>query len=310
MPTAFNAIFLGQLDVIDTVEGNSGAEEASLLVCQTFGGPNDPLLNDAVTWSPFGNTYGRNDHDNAAFGGNFQDQFSIDGGPPQTFDTSVQYFATIKYVDAPPVQITAVIEQDTDGNTYLVPEINANSDQYALELSGIRSLTLDGIANNNNSGLSNNRQEWDIARCFTTGTLIKTYRGLVKVENLRVGDRIPTLDHGLQTLRWVGSQTALASGAFTPVLIRAGAFGNDRDLLVSQQHRMLISDWRVALHTGHAEAFAPAKHLVNGRDIVMKPGGLVTYHHLMFDQDELIWGEGCLSESFHPGIEAWNSFED
>lgn len=168
---------------------------------------------------------------------------------------------------------------------------------------------MNSVRTDDASGLISNRQKWDIARYFTTGTLIKTDRGLVKVENLRVGDRISTLDHGLQTLRWIGSQTARAAGVFTPVLIRAGALGNDRDLLVSQQHRMLISDWRVELHTGHAEALVPAKHLVNGRDIVMKPGGLVTYYHLMFDQHELIWGEGCLSESFHPGIQAWNSFE-
>ncbi len=305
MPTTFNAIFLGQLSIIDPTEGNNTAENADALVGQTFGGPGDPLLNNAVVWSPVGNPGQTYQNDGTVD----LDDFTIDGQQTE-FDAAVEYNATITYVDGTTANITAVIAQDAFGNTFLVPEFSNNSDQAALEDQGIRSLTLNSVRTDDASGLNSNRQEWDIARCFTTGTLIKTDRGLVKVENLRVGDRIPTLDHGLQTLRWVGSQTARASGVFTPVLIKAGALGNDRDLLVSQQHRMLISDWRVELHTGHAEALAPAKHLVNGRDIVMKPGGLVTYYHLMFDQHELIWGEGCLSESFHPGIQAWNSFED
>ncbi|CUH48585.1 Hint domain-containing protein [Ruegeria atlantica] len=304
MPTTFNAIFLGNLAIIDPTEGNNTAENAGALVGQTFGGPGDPLLDDAVVWTPVGNpggTYENNANSDVDF-------FAIDGAAT-TFDAAVAYNATITYVDGTTADITAVIAQDTLGNTFLVPEFSANSDQAALEFAGIRSLTLNSINTATTTGLNADRESWDIARCFATGTLIKTERGLVEVENLRVGDKIPTLDHGLQTLRWIGSQTARAAGVFTPVLIRAGAFGNDRDLLVSQQHRMLISDWRVELHTGHAEALVPAKHLVNGRDIVMKPGGLVTYYHLMFDQHELIWGEGCLSESFHPGIQAWNSFE-
>jgi predicted Fe-S protein YdhL (DUF1289 family) len=130
------------------------------------------------------------------------------------------------------------------------------------------------------------------------------------VEQLSVGDKIQTLDHGLQTLRCIGQRTVQAQGPFSPVLIQAGALGNQRDLLVSQQHRMLLEDWRIELHTGHAEALLPAKQLVNGRDIRILPGGAVTYFHLMFDQHELVWAEGCLSESFHPGIQGWNSLDD
>ncbi|WP_170413629.1 Hint domain-containing protein [Ruegeria atlantica] len=305
MPRTFNAIFLGVLPTLDPTEGNNTVENAGAIVGQTFGGPGAPLLNNAVEWAAIGNP-GQTYENDATVDRDF---FSIDGQQTE-FDAAVEYNATITYVDGTTANITAVIAQDTDGNTFLVPELSNNSDQAALEEQGIRSLTLNSVRTDDASGLRSNRQEWEIARCFTTGTLIKTEHGLVEVENLRVGDRIPTLDHGLQSLRWIGSQTARASGVFAPVLIKAGAMGNNRDLLVSQQHRMLISDWRVELHTGHAEVLAPAKHLINGRDIVMRPGGLVTYYHLMFDQHELIWGEGCLSESFHPGIQAWNSFED
>nr|WP_254445773.1 Hint domain-containing protein [Ruegeria arenilitoris] len=191
-----------------------------------------------------------------------------------------------------------------------MPEFSDNADQTALEAGPIQSITFNSVQGNSFSGLTADRETWDLVTCFTTGTLIETAKGPIAVQDLRAGDKIRTLDRGMQTLRWVGQRTVNATGAFAPVLIKKGALGNDRDLIVSQQHRMLISDWRVELHTGHPEALAPARQLVNGHDIVMRSGGLVTYYHLMFDQHELIWAEGCLSESFHPGIQAWNSLED
>lgn len=39
--------------------------------------------------------------------------------------------------------------------------------------------------------------------CFTLGTLIDTDRGPVPIEELSVGDRVATLDHGFQPIRWV-----------------------------------------------------------------------------------------------------------
>ncbi len=305
MPTTFTAIFLGNLADIDTVEGNNTAENASALVGLTFGGPGDALLADAVTWSPVGNPGGVYNMNNAG-----NDRFSIDGGPPQSFDGTSIYNATITYIDGTTATITAVIAQDVNGNTYLMPEFSPNADQDALEAGPIQSISLDSLNGNTFSGLTANREDWELVPCFTRGTLIATGRGKVAVEDLRQGDRVETLDHGLQPIRWIGNRTVDAQDAFAPVLFKAGAIGNDRDLLVSQQHRMLINNWRVELNTGHAEALAPARQLVNGRDIVLQPGGQVTYYHLMFDQHELVWAEGCLSESFHPGTLGWNSFED
>lgn len=305
MPTTFTAIFLGNLADIDTFEGNNVAENASALVGQSFGGPGDALLADAVTWSPVGNPGAVYEMNNIA-----NDQFSIDGGPAQTFDGTSIYNATITYIDGTTDTITAVVAQDVDGNTYLMPEFSANTDQDALEADAIRSISFDSLSGNTFSGLTANREDWDLVPCFTRGTLITTERGKVCVEDLRQGDQVETLDHGLQTIRWIGRRTVRAKGALSPVLFKAGAVGNDRDLLVSQQHRMLIKNWRVELNTGHAEALAPARQLVNGRDVVLQPGGLVTYFHLMFDRHELVWAEGCLSESFHPGILGWNSLDD
>ncbi|WP_170330604.1 Hint domain-containing protein [Ruegeria arenilitoris] len=305
MPTTFTAISLGVLADIDTVEGNNIAENASALVGQTFGGPGNALLNNAVTWSPVSLSGTVYEMDNSP-----PEQFSIDGGPAQTFDGTSIYNATITYIDGTTANITAVVAQDTNGNTYLMPEFSDNADQATLEAGGIRSITFNSLNGNNFSGLTGSRESWDLVTCFTLGTQIETNQGEVPVEKLQVGDMVQTLDHGMQPIRWIGRRTVRAKGSFSPVLIKKGTMGNRRDLLVSQQHRMLISDWRVELNTGYSEALAPAKQLLDGESVILKTGGLVTYYHLMFDQHEIVWAEGCPSESFHPGVMSWNSLEN
>lgn len=136
--------------------------------------------------------------------------------------------------------------------------------------------------------------------CFTTGTLIETARGEVAVEDLRAGDMVRTMDHGLQQLRAVLSETMLAEGALAPIRFEAGALGNARPLMVSPQHRMLIADWRADLFFGDSEVFVAAKHLVNDITVRRVPGGRVTYWHLVFDRHEVVFSEGVPSESHLP----------
>ena len=75
-------------------------------------------------------------------------------------------------------------------------------------------------------------------------------------------------DHGLQPIRWIQSRTVPATGNMAPVRIRPGAVvGLEKDLIVSPQHRMLLNGWRSEMLFGTSEAFAAAKHLVNGTTI-------------------------------------------
>ncbi len=136
--------------------------------------------------------------------------------------------------------------------------------------------------------------------CFTPGTMIRAADGLRPIESLRVGDLVHTRDHGLQPLRWIGQSRFEAVGAFAPVLIRKGALGNRTDLKVSQQHRILIADWRAQIYLGADEVLVAAKDLVNGRDILIVEGGEVEYLHLLFDRHEILSTSGLHSESYHP----------
>ncbi|WP_394707390.1 Hint domain-containing protein [uncultured Celeribacter sp.] len=135
--------------------------------------------------------------------------------------------------------------------------------------------------------------------CFGKGTRIATPYGARTVEDLKPGDLVLTMDNGVQPLRWVGARQVPAMGRFAPIEIKAGALNNDRDLIVSPQHRMLLNSWRSEVLFGTSEVFAAAKHLVNGTTIREAQGGMVTYYHLMFDRHEVIFAEGAASESFH-----------
>jgi Ca2+-binding RTX toxin-like protein len=137
--------------------------------------------------------------------------------------------------------------------------------------------------------------------CFVRGTMIETLDGPRPIEDLEVGDAVITLDSGVQKLRWIGSRTVAAKGNLAPIRIAAGALGNDRDLYVSPQHRMLIDDWRAELFFNAPEVLVAAKHLVNGNSIQKVTGGEVEYFHLLFDRHEIVMANGALSESFHPG---------
>ena len=188
-----------------------------------------------------------------------------------------------------------------------------------LKLSGNTRVELDGNPTNgtvfyldadgNDTGESVDFTSIERITCFTIGTMIISEHGKVAIETLQVGDRVWTLDNGLQPIAWIGRATVPAKGELAPILIRKGAMGNARDLLVSPQHRMMLDGWRVEMHCGADEVLAPAKALTNDGSIRRVEGGDVTYVHIAFDTHEIVIAEGIASESFFPGAEALNALD-
>ncbi|MFQ1701802.1 Hint domain-containing protein [Loktanella agnita] len=305
MPTTFKVFSLGQLPIWDTQEGNAtvltSAVNNSL---GTYGSAGNKLADNIQTFSPAGNGFGGGvanayDLDN----NNSNDQFSIDGGPPQTHDVTIVFNATITYIDGTTADITAVLFQDTNGNTYWAPEITDNADQAAIEAKGIQSLTLNQPIydqNGNASNLGANRVDSQ-PLCFTPGTKITCRDGERLVEDLAVGDLVMTMDHGLQPIRWVGRQTRAAIGRMAPVRINKGVMGAADSFEVSPQHRLLLSGPESELLFGQSEVLAAAKHLVDGNGITIRQGGEVDYIHLLFDDHEIIWANGVPAETLFLG---------
>lgn len=147
--------------------------------------------------------------------------------------------------------------------------------------------------------------------CHATGTMIDVLGGQKPVEALELGDLVRTKDNGFQPVRWIASRTLrgadfAADPSLRPIRIREGALGTSkpsRDLWVSQQHCVLLDDWRCALLFGEDEVLAPAKALVNDHSITVDHSDKeVTYYHFMFDAHEIVYSNGVETESFHPAF--------
>lgn len=152
--------------------------------------------------------------------------------------------------------------------------------------------------------------------CFVAGTLIKTPAGDRSVEAIRVGDLVTTLDHGPQPVRWVGlrrlSKTDLETNpTLRPIRIAQGALGEGlplTDLLVSPQHRMLVSSKITRRMFDAEQALIAAKHLLGLPGITQDTEHVsVVYGHLLFDRHEILISNGAASESFFTGPEAMKS---
>ncbi|MFY0662753.1 MAG: Hint domain-containing protein [Shimia sp.] len=140
--------------------------------------------------------------------------------------------------------------------------------------------------------------------CFVEGTRIRTEVGYQLIDTLCEGDLIWTRDNGLQPVRWIGRRTVPGTGKYAPVQIAPETFGAIKPHQVSQNHRMLITGWRAQLLFGEDEILVAAKALVDDCDVRICECDRVTYYHLLFDDHQIISGDGVLSESFFPGKEA------
>ncbi len=161
------------------------------------------------------------------------------------------------------------------------------------------------------TGPTNASGEFEDVPCFASGTLIETSEGLVRVEDLKVGDHVLTYDNGLRPVCWVGScdlsGTQLEDKPhLKPIMIRADALGPGyprRDLIVSPQHRVLVSSAIAKRMFDCQDVLLPAKKLLplSGVDVLDDPSGGVQYHHILFDQHEIIWSNGTPTESLFLG---------
>ena len=133
---------------------------------------------------------------------------------------------------------------------------------------------------------------------FARGTHITLASGeQVPIEDLKTGDRVLTRDSGPQQIRWIGEMTLRAVGDFAPVLIRAGALFNTRDLLLSPEHRLFIYQRRDEIGAGRAEVLVKVRHLIDGETVYQQDGGFVDYFQLLFDDHQIIYAEGIAAET-------------
>jgi len=152
--------------------------------------------------------------------------------------------------------------------------------------------------------------------CFAQGTLIKTIEGERPVEELSQGDLVWTKDAGYQPIRWIGHKSfdkamLEAHENLRPIRIKAGSLGlgmTERDLVVSQHHRILVSSRIVQRMLNEAEILVGAKFLLplEGIDVACDMDE-VTYVHFLFDRHQIVLSNGAETESLFTGPEALKS---
>jgi|ERR1700730_18060567 hypothetical protein len=135
--------------------------------------------------------------------------------------------------------------------------------------------------------------------CFLSGTRIKSTKGEVSIEELRIGDSVLTVSGEARPIKFVGTRKVSRelsepwTGERAPVKISRFAIDGKAphsDLYVSPAHAIYIDGILI-----------PARNLVNGVTIVAdaKPEALsLTYFHIELDTHEAILAEGLGVESF------------
>jgi hypothetical protein len=193
----------------------------------------------------------------------------------------------------------------TKADTIVLDGFAATSDSFVsgagLELSnGTATVTLDITGNFSTSSFvvmeSGGNTVIKEMACYAAGTRIATPAGNVAVEQLKIGDRVRTLD-GDQAVKWIGwrcyeGRSIQGNLAALPVCIRQNALGDAvpaRDLYVSPGHAIAIDN--VLVH---------AVRLVNGVSVVqLREVESVTYYHVELQRHAIIFAENCPAESFH-----------
>ncbi|MEP5155180.1 Hint domain-containing protein, partial [Planktotalea sp.] len=152
--------------------------------------------------------------------------------------------------------------------------------------------------------------------CFAKGTSIKTETDHTHIENLQIGDTVQTADGNVKPVRWIGSRKITvahlkANPKLYPIRISAGALGNSlpkRDLLVSRQHRILVSSKVAERMFGVKDVLIPAIKLTALDGIFIDQSVQdIEYFHMLLDDHEMVLAEGAPSETLLTGAQCLNT---
>jgi antigen 43 len=139
----------------------------------------------------------------------------------------------------------------------------------------------------------------EFGACYVAGTHIETPGGATRIENLREGDMVLTVDGAVTTSRpvcWIGHRKIdiprhPKPKTMLPVRILKDAFAPGvphRDLWVSPDHCIFADG-----------VLIPARRLINGATIVQdRDLRSVEYFHVELEKHALLIAEGLLAESY------------
>src|SRR3984957_15340385 len=155
-------------------------------------------------------------------------------------------------------------------------------------------LGLDGNGNGNGNG-----NKGGGGNCFLKGTKIQTAEGERKIEDLTIGDLLPTVFGGLRPVQWIGRYPIKKSDPSKPwvknalpIRIARSALGPElphADLYVTGGHSLLIDG-----------VLVPAEMLLNGTTITRYEASEydeLEYFHIKLESHDVIYAEGTPAET-------------
>jgi hypothetical protein len=147
--------------------------------------------------------------------------------------------------------------------------------------------------------------------CFLRGTKIRTAEGERKIEDLAIGDLLPTMFGGLRLVQWIGRYPIKKSDPekpwtkdALPVRIARSALGPNvphADLYVTAAHSLLVDG-----------VLVPAQMLVNGTTIThYEPAGdELEFFHVKLESHDVVYAEGAPAETLLNVDESFVNFAD
>jgi hypothetical protein len=148
--------------------------------------------------------------------------------------------------------------------------------------------------------------------CFLKGTHILTAEGERRIEDLAIGDLLPTLFGGLRAVQWIGRYPRKKSDPSKPwvkdalpVRIARSALGPNlphADLYVTGAHGLLIDG-----------VLAPAELLINGTTITRHEASdtdELEYFHIKLESHDVVYAEGVAAETLLNVEESAVNFAD
>jgi len=135
--------------------------------------------------------------------------------------------------------------------------------------------------------------------CFLKGTALRTADGDKKIEDLAVGDLLPTIFGGISPIQWIGRYRFKRSDPtkpwvkdVLPIRVARSALGPDipqTDLYITQQHALLIDGVLVA-----------AGNLINGTTITRfdaREFDELEFFHIKLELHDVIYAAGVPCET-------------
>ena len=148
--------------------------------------------------------------------------------------------------------------------------------------------------------------------CFLKGTTIRTVSGDRKIEDLAIGDLLPTMFGGLRPIQWIGRYPRKKSDPSKPwvrnalpVRIARSALALDlprADLYVTAAHSLLIDG-----------VLVPAEMLINGTTITRyeaREYDELEFFHIKLESHDVVYAEGVPAETLLNVEESAVNFAD